>query len=379
MAESGSGQEKTEQATAKKLQDTRDQGQVPRSRELNTLIMMLSAGFALLFFGAQLVEDLSAILRSYFSVQREILFRSDGLAQMGWEAIVAGIQALLPLFFVLVLAAVVAPLALGGWAFNLESMSPKLEKLDPISGMKRVFSWKGFMEMTKSLVKLLLVGAAGFLILQHKLPEFLLLGNIEFSTAAAKMGTELIWIFIFLSATLIIVALVDVPFQLWEYHRQLKMTLQETKDEHKDSEGSPELKNKIRQTQREMARRRMMEAVPKADVIITNPTHYAVALRYDQLTMRAPVVVALGADLVALQIRRVASANDVPILEAPPLARALYSNSILGGEIPAGLYLAVAQVLAYIYQLKQYARYGGIAPVPLGDIPVPDDMAQAGQ
>jgi len=197
---------------------------------------------------------------------------------------------------------------------------------------------------------------------------------MEFHQAVAAMSKELVWVFIILSASLLLITLVDVPFQLWDYRRQLKMTLQEIKDEHKESEGSPEVKGRVRQLQREISQRRMMEAVPQADVLITNPSHYAVALKYDQVKMRAPVVVALGADLIALQIKRVAQAHDVPILEAPPLARALYHNSQLGGEIPAGLYLAVAQVLAYIYQLKQYQQEGGIPPQPLSDIPIPDDL-----
>jgi len=374
MAESGSGQEKTEEPTGKKLQDTRSEGQVPRSRELNTLLIMLVSGASFLMLGNGIVDSLQDIARRYLSVQRDMLFRSDGLAQMCWDAVEAGLMAIAPILFVLAVVAIVSPLSLGGWTFSGKSLVPKLDKLDPIKGLGRVFSSKGLMELGKALVKFLLISCVGFWLLQQKLPLFIALNQMEFHQAVAAMSKELVWVFIILSASLLLITLVDVPFQLWDYRRQLKMTLQEIKDEHKESEGSPEVKGRVRQLQREISQRRMMEAVPQADVLITNPSHYAVALKYDQVKMRAPVVVALGADLIALQIKRVAQAHDVPILEAPPLARALYHNSQLGGEIPAGLYLAVAQVLAYIYQLKQYQQEGGIPPQPLSDIPIPDDL-----
>ena len=374
MAESGSGQEKTEEPTGKKLQDTRDEGQVPRSRELNTLLVMLVSGACFLFLGGGLVQQLMDIARRYLSIKREFIFNSGALGQMFWDAVVAGLWAVAPILFVLVVVAVVSPISLGGWTFSTKSLMPKLNKLDPIKGMSRVFSSKGLMELGKALIKFLLISTVGFLLLQQKIPKFMHLNQMEFHAAVAMMANELIWVFIILSATLLIITLVDVPFQLWDYKRQLKMTLQEIKDENKETEGSPEVKGKVRQMQREISQRRMMEAVPQADVVITNPSHYAVALKYDQVKMRAPIVVALGADLVALQIKRVATANEVPILEAPPLARALYHNAELGGEIPAGLYMAVAQVLAYVYQLKQYQQVGGVPPDPLDDIPIPDDL-----
>jgi len=374
MAESGSGQEKTEQPTGKKLSDSRERGQVPRSRELNTLLTMLVAGAAFLMLGDGIVRRLMDIARRHLSIQRDMVFRSDALGQMFSDAIMSALGAVAPFLFVLVVIAVVSPLSLGGWTFSTKSLIPKLDKLDPIKGLARVFSSKGLMELGKALVKFVLITGVGFFLLQYKLPVFMHLNQMEFHSAASAMGNELVWVFIYLSATLLLVALVDVPFQLWDYRRQLKMTLQEIKDEHKESEGSPEVKSKVRQMQREIAMRRMMEAVPQADVVITNPSHFAVALKYDQMKMHAPLVVALGADLIALQIKRVAQANEVPLLEAPPLARSLFYHSELGGEIPAGLYLAVAQILAYVYQLKQHQQGGGIPPEPLTDIPIPDDL-----
>jgi flagellar biosynthetic protein FlhB len=374
MAESGSGQEKTEEATAKKLQDAREEGQIPRSRELDTLIMLLVSAIAFLMLGERIVGGLLDLLRSNFVIEREMLFNTAIIPELFWRAVNQGISILMPFFFVLVVAAVIAPLPMGGWNFSTKALAPKFERLNPIKGLGRLFAWKGLVELSKALVKFLIVASAGWFLLMEKLPGFLSLGNHTVGEGLSQVGSELIWVFLLLSCTLIVVAIVDVPFQLWDYHRQQRMTRQEIKDEHKDTEGSPELKSKVRSTQREIAMRRMMEKVPQADVVITNPSHYSVALRYNQINMSAPVVVASGVDLVALQIRRIAQAHEVPILEAPPLARALYHSTKIDQEIPAGLYLAVAQVLAYIYQLKQYQTHGGVQPQPLVDLPIPDDL-----
>jgi flagellar biosynthetic protein FlhB len=374
MAESGSGQEKTEEATAKKLQDAREEGQIPRSRELDTLIMLLVSAIAFLMLGERIVGGLLDLLRSNFVIEREMLFNTAIIPELFWRAVNQGISILMPFFFVLVVAAVVAPLPMGGWNFSTKALAPKFERLNPIKGLGRLFAWKGLVELSKALVKFLIVASAGWFLLMEKLPGFLSLGNHTVGEGLSQVGSELIWVFLLLSCTLIVVAIVDVPFQLWDYHRQQRMTRQEIKDEHKDTEGSPELKSKVRSTQREIAMRRMMEKVPQADVVITNPSHYSVALRYNQINMSAPIVVASGVDLVALQIRRIAQAHEVPILEAPPLARALYHSTKIDQEIPAGLYLAVAQVLAYIYQLKQYQTHGGVQPQPLVDLPIPDDL-----
>ena len=376
MAESGSGQEKTEPASQKKLQDAREQGQVPRSRELDTLLMLLVSAATFLMLGKQIVNGLLELLRSHFVIERALLFDSGIIPEMVWQAVNNGIAILLPFFIIMVIAAIVTPMPMGGWNFSTKSLAPKLERLDPIKGLGRLFAWKGIVELAKALVKFVLVATTGWYLLMSKLPQFLNLGNHSVQDGLGQLGSDLMWAFLLLSCTLIVVAVVDVPFQLWDYHRQQRMTRQEIKDEYKDSEGSPELKSKVRSTQREIAMRRMMENVPKADVVITNPSHYAVALRYNQLNMNAPTVVASGVDLVALQIRRIANAHEVPILEAPPLARALYHSTKIDQEIPAGLYLAVAQVLAYVYQLKQYHTKGGVEPRPPLDLPIPDELKQ---
>lgn len=375
MAESGSGQEKTEQPSSRRLSKAREEGQVARSRELNTLVMLLAAGFGLLFLGEHIIAGLVEMLRSSFAIDRSLIFDPQLLPALFLEKVRFAIDILAPFFLLMLVAAIAAPLPMSGWVFSTKALVPKFSRLDPIKGLTtKVLSWKGLVELIKSLVKFIIVAFVGYLLFKAKIGEFLALDNETLHSALADMGHELIWVFIVLSSSLIIITLADVPFQLWDHKRQLKMTRQELKDEHKETEGSPEIKKRIRKTQYEMAARRMMEEVPKADVVVTNPTHYAVALRYDQLRMAAPVVVAMGSDLMALQIRRVADANDVPILEAPPLARALYHNSELGQEIPAGLYLAVAQILAYIFQLKHYHTHGGLQPDAPGDLPIPDDM-----
>ena len=374
MAESGSGQEKTEPASAKKLEDAREQGQVPRSRELSTLVMLLVSASAFLALGDKIVQGLLGLLRNHFVIDRQLIFNSALIPELFWRAVNEGIHILLPFFIIMVIAAVVAPLPMGGWNFSTKALMPKFDRLDPIKGLGKVFTWKGLIELVKSLVKFLIVATAGWYLLMNKLPHFLTLGDKPLVDALSELGSDLVWVYLLLSCTLIAIAAVDVPFQMWDFHRQQRMTRQEIKDEYKDTEGSPELKSKVRSRQREIAMRRMMEKVPKADVVITNPSHYAVALRYNQSNMGAPVVVASGVDLVALQIRRIAGAHDVPILEAPALARALYYSTKIDQEIPAGLYLAVAQVLAYVYQLKQYHAHGGLQPKPPGDLPIPDDL-----
>ena len=374
MAENENGQERSEQATGKRIQESRDKGEIARSKELTTVILMLVSGAGFFFLGSELVADIMQILREGLTIEREQIFNVGTYPLLFLNAVHAALTAVFPLFLLLVVAAVIAPMAMGGWTFSLKPITPDLKKLDPIKGMGRVFSVKGLMELAKALAKFVLVGSMGLWLLQGKIDGFLSLGSLNLEQGTSQMGTELIWAFILLSSALLLVALADAPFQLWDHSRKQKMTLQEVKDEQKETNGNPELKGKVRQKQQEISQRRMMQEVPKADVVITNPTHYAVAIRYDQTSMGAPIIVALGADEVAGHIRRIAVANDVPILSAPPLARALYHNCELDDEIPTGLFLAVAQVLAYVFQLRHYELEGGISPEFNSDVPIPDDL-----
>ncbi len=371
MAESD-GQERTEQATPKREQEAREKGQVPRSRELSTVAALLAAAAGLMIMGESLTGALADQMRRGLSLSREQVLDTAAMPAYFLDAVVEALLTLMPFFVLMVVVAIAASAVMGGWAFS--AISFKWEKLDPIKGMGRVFAWRGLVEMLKGMAKFVLVALAALLLLKAMGGQFLGLGRESLPQGLAHTGSLLSWAFLLLSATLLVVVLIDVPFQLWDHQRQLRMTKQEIRDEHKQTEGSPEVKGRIRRMQMEIAQRRMMAEVPKADVVVTNPSHYAVALRYDQSRGDAPVVVAKGADLIALKIRTVAQANDVPVLEAPPLARALYHSTELDQPIPVGLYRAVAMVLAYVYHLRQGPVYNREGVVNMPDLPIPDDL-----
>ncbi|HYE36793.1 flagellar biosynthesis protein FlhB [Methylocaldum sp.] len=373
MAEE-SDQERTEDPTSKRLSDARKKGQIPRSRELNTLVLLLTGSVAMFAFGGGMVQSLWNVMEGDFRLSRRDLFDPAApIAHLGRDLLAAG-QLLLPILGLTVLAALAAPMVLGGWNFSGENLMPKLEKLNPMTGLARMVSMQAFAEVVKSVLKFLLIGFVTAGLLMAYFDDLIGLSRQSLFPAVDKTAHLIITSMFWLCASLGLIAILDVPFQLWSYKRQLKMTRQEVKDEMRDLEGKPEVKSRIRSLQMELARRRMMDEVPKADVIVTNPTHYAVALKYDQASMKAPRVVAKGADLVAAQIRNLAVGARVPLLSAPPLARALYASTDLGREIPAGLYFAVAQVLAYVYQLKAARVFGGDIPTPPTEFEVPEEF-----
>ena len=362
MAED-TAQQKTEQPTQKRLQEARQKGQVPRSKELNTLLSLVAAAVGLIFLGAGLLHELGHLMKTALGFNPQTLNSVDTMYAAVAHSIQLGVAALLPIFALFVASAFIGPAVMGGLNFSTESLSPKFDKLDPLKGVQRMFGLSSLVELVKAICKFLLVGAAAVTIIYYSLTDLIALGLQSFVSAAAHVGELLMWSFIGFSAVLILVALIDVPYQLWQYKDQLMMTRQEVKDELKDSEGRPEVKGQLKRLQRQMADQRMMDAVPKADVIITNPTHYAVALSYNQDGWGAPRVVAKGQDFVAQRIREVAAEHEVPLFEAPPLARALYFMVKVGQEIPNDLYRAVAQVLAYIYQLKNLSPTAQTKPV----------------
>ena len=374
MAESEDGQEKTEDPTPKRMQDARDKGQVPRSRELTTMAMVMGAAGAFYFFGPMMIDGLLGILEANFALEREAVFDDGILVERFFASALEGMWVITPFVIVMILIAIFSSIALSGWVISLEAMAFKWSKLDPVKGLGRVFGPRGALEFLKAFFKFALVGALAILFLWMEAREFLALGTAGLEVAMARMGELMLYAFFFMSLSLILLAVVDIPFQLWDNQRQLKMTRKEVQDEHKQTEGDPQVKQRIRSLQQEMAQKRMMEEVPSADVVVTNPTHFAVALRYDQETMAAPVVVAKGVDLMATQIRSVASENEVPILEAAPLARALYAHAELDQAIPAGLFQAVAQILAYLYFLREEGQSG---PERFDDLPIPEELADA--
>ena len=373
MAED-SGQERTEEPTAKRQKESREKGQVARSKELNTLAVVMVAAVGLLMLGPRLAQRLMDLMVYNFSIEREALYNTDSMGLHLLSSLNHGFSGLAPLLFMLLVAALVGPVLLGGWLFSAKLLAPKGERLNPLAGLTRMVSIKALVEMLKALAKFLVVLVMALVGLNMRTGDLLALGNEPLPTAIAHSAWVLGTSLVLLASALILIAAVDVPFQIWDNKQKTKMTKQEVRDEYKDSEGKPEVKSRVRQLQREMAERRMMGEVPKADVVITNPTHYAVALKYDPVQSGAPVVVAKGADFLAQKIREVATEHDVIVLESPPLARAVYYSTELEQPIPAGLYLAVAQVLAYVYQIRQYQQGKGQRPGPMPEPPIPDDL-----
>lgn len=374
MAENEDGQERSEEPTAKKREEARKKGDVPRSKELAAFVVMLLGSLGCIMIAGNVFEALRGVFRESMILPREVVFDTYWMYRILTDAVQGVFWALGPFMFVLLIATLVTPALIGGWVFSAEALQPKLNKLNPITGLKRMFSAHGLMELLKALIKFVLVGGTGILLLLFFYEPMLNLDREDTQLAIVHGVTIVGWAFFVLSVCLALLVVFDVPFQLFQHTKKLKMTKQEVKDEYKDSEGKPEVKSKIRRTQYEMSQRRMMEAVPQADVVITNPTHFAVALKYDPDTMGAPVVLAKGTDLMAEKIKLIARERGITILEAPPLARSLYYHTKLDREIPEGLYVAVAQVLAYVFQLKNYRRGAGPNPGSVPDVEVPEDL-----
>lgn len=374
MAEQGdSSQEKSEEPTGRRIEKAREEGQVARSKELNTAFLLIMGTSGLLIFGSQIGLSLINIMSTSFSFTREAAMDQKQMALYLFNAALDAAQTILPFMILLFFAAVIGSVSLGGWLLSAKALVPKFSRLDPIKGIGRMFSLKSLVELLKAIAKITLVMVLAVLIIRAKMPELLGLGHESVIPAMAHASQILGWSFFLISCTMIIIAMVDVPFQMYDHIKQLKMTKQEVKDEYKDTEGKPEVKQRIRQLQMEMAQRRMMQDVPEADVVITNPTHYSVALRYNPEKDAAPILLAKGHDHMALKIREIAKAHGIEMVAAPPLARAVYQHAEIGQEIPSGLYLAVAQVLAYVFQLKQFKRR--VSPRPkMPDFPIPDDL-----
>ncbi|STX48045.1 flagellar biosynthetic protein FlhB [Legionella hackeliae] len=324
MADEEQSQEKTEQPSPKRIKEAREKGQVARSKDFNATLLLLFSGGGIFIFGHYVAEQLMQMMRQAFDFDSLVLRTPVVLLERLYTVIGEGFWAILPLLLVILVLSICAPLLMGGWVFSLEVLQPKLSRLSPLKGVKRMFSLKGFVEMAKALLKFLLVAIVAIAVLRWKIPFLLSLADFSLSNAIASGLSTVAQCFLIISASLIVIAAVDVPFQWHEHNKQLKMTKQELKDEYKETEGKPEVKSHIRKMQQEIARKRMMSEVPKADVVLTNPTHYAVAINYKQQGNRAPMVVAKGKDLIALQINRVAQASNVPLLTVPALTRAIY-------------------------------------------------------
>ncbi|MFY9179127.1 MAG: flagellar biosynthesis protein FlhB [Venatoribacter sp.] len=373
MAED-SDQEKTEEPTSRRLEKAREEGQLPRSKDLSSAVILMAGTIGLLLFGGWMAEHMVHVARLGFSFERETAF---DLAQL-YVHLGASIKevafGLAPWFILMMIAALAGPIMLGGWLFSMKAVMPKLSKLNPISGLKRMFSMNSLVELFKSIAKVLVVSYVAWLVTDYYFLDAMALSHKPVEAAIDNSLYILIWAIILISSSLLIIVLFDVPWQIYSHTKKLRMTKQEIKDEFKDTEGQPEIKSKIRQKQMEMAQNRMLGDVPTADVVITNPTHYSVALKYEAGGASAPIMVAKGGDHLAFKIREIAKEHNVPQMQAPPLARALYTYADVGKEIPEGLYVAVAQVLAYIYQMDLYVKGHGPKPERKPDMPIPKDL-----
>lgn len=380
MSEEDKSQEKTEEPTAKRQEDSRKKGQIARSKDFNATVILLSCAVGFLIFGKEFSHQLAAMMRQSFEFNEQTVLLPMLAVEQLFLSAKLGLIALVPVLIVIWIISLAAPLLMGGWIFSGEVLQPKMSRLNLLKGLGRMVSLKSFVEMMKAFFKFVIVASVSFVVLKAQIPMLLSLSHVPLETAIASGAGILVKSFLLISASLIVIAAVDVAYQLYEHNKNLKMTKQEIRDEYKESEGKPELKSAIRRAQQEISKRKMMTEIPKADVILTNPTHYAVALRYEQKGKKAPVLVAKGKDLMAFQITKIARDHKIPIISVPPLARSVYFSTKLNAEIPRGLYVAVAQVLAYVFQLSKNKRYGEYddvyKPEILQNVPIPADLVR---
>lgn len=366
--------EKTESATPRRLEKAREEGQVARSRELNTFMLLAGGVAGLWFMGGELYRTLTGVIRAgmWFDqrVAKDTGVMTEQAVSSAWNALLI----LLPIFGILIILAVFSSVSLGGLLFSTKALEPKFERMNPLKGVMRMFSAQTLVELIKTLLKATVIGGISAAVIWAYRDDMLALTYAS-PTAALVNGMRLVALCsALIVAALLLIVFIDAPWQLYSHHKKLRMSRQDVKQEHKESEGDPHVKGRIRAQQRAMARRRMMSEVPKADVVVTNPTHYAVALKYEDGGTGAPRVVAKGSGLIAARIRMLADEHKVPMFSAPPLARALHEHVELGHEIPVELYKAVAEVLAWVFQLRSWNEGMGAEPLLPNDLPVPPEL-----
>jgi flagellar biosynthetic protein FlhB len=366
--------EKSEQASAQRLDKARSEGDIPRSRELDTCVLLFTAGLSIWGLGGYLGSAMKDMLSAGLRFDSKLAFNTEASLVRSSDQVIELLVAFAPLGLAFMVAALAAPILVGGWNFNTSTLVPNLERLDPIKGIGKLFSVNSLVELVKSIAKTILIGAVAYFVISLDFAQLVTLSLVPVEVALAETSLFLIQSFIFIAGALIVIALVDVPYQLYRYAENHKMSRQELKQESREGNGSPEIKAKLRQQQREMSRRRMMSNIQKADVIITNPTHYSVAIQYKEGDMRAPVLLAKGTDTLALRIREIAKEHEILILESPKLARAIYANTELDSEIPESLYLAVAEILAFVFQVNNFNGRSGAYPTQPHHIFVPDEL-----
>ena len=374
MSEAADRDERTEQPSEKRLREARERGDVPRSRELGNVAVLGCGTLALFATGPRIGAAAQAWLRDALTLDAAMLEQQDRLVAHAGHLLVGLLLPVLPLFGIALAACLIAPAAMGSLGFSAKAFQPDFSRLNPMSGLSRLYGRDGLVELLRSLLRVVLVGGSGAWVVHGAFSRLLAMPHMDVATAVSTGVHSVLVALMTMVGALGLLAAIDVPWQRFQHRSRLKMTRQEVRDEHKESEGNPEIKARVRQVARQMSQRRMMEAVPTADVVITNPTHYAVALKYEAGRMRAPKVVAKGVDEMALSIRDVAGKHRISVVEAPPLARALYRHAQIDREIPVNLYAAVAQVLSYVYQLKRWHPAHGPMPV-LSEVPVDPKLA----
>ncbi|QIZ77346.1 flagellar biosynthesis protein FlhB [Ferrimonas lipolytica] len=368
-------QEKTEDATPKRREEAKNKGQVPRSKELGTAAVLVAAALAMMSMGEGIATAILEVAKNQFELSRAEAFDGIEFGQMFFGVLANIAEPVLGFIIALTIAGFVGNIGLGGFSFSWSAAAPKANKMSPLKGIKRMFGVQALVELVKSIAKFLVIATTAYLLLAANFDDILKLssGNSE---GAIRSALELLLsLFVLLCCSLLLIVIIDAPYQIWNHNKQLKMSKQEIKDEYKQSEGKPEVKGRIRQLQREMAQRRMMAEVPKADVVVVNPTHYSVAIKYDRTVNAAPLMVAKGNDEIALKIREIAREYEIPVISSPALARAIYHSTDLDKPIPEGLFTAVAQILAYVFQLKQFRTGRGRRPIALPtELPIPDEL-----
>jgi flagellar biosynthetic protein FlhB len=366
--------EKTEPASERRIEKAREEGDVPRSRELATFMVLMAATLGFWMSGPAMLSQLKHIVTKGLSFERAQVLDPSRLGIEFVQQVVDLFLVFMPLIGLLMLAALGSPLLIGGWLFSAKALGPNFGKLNPMQGLGNMISIKALIELFKAIGKTALVGIVAWFIVASQFDAIFVLVSQTPAVSSVHQGHLLLVCFTAMVAALAIIALIDAPYQMIHYKNKLMMSREDVRQEAKESDGNPETKAKIRSQQREMARRRMMSEVPTADVVVTNPTHYAVALKYPEHANHAPLVIAKGMNEVAARIREIATEHHIVLMEAPPLARALYQHAELGEEIPAPLYTAVAQVLAYVFQLRTWQAYGGDEPLLPEQVSVPPDM-----
>lgn len=362
------GADKTEEATPRRIREQREKGEVPRSKELGSFAVVAASLLAMVTTGSATFSLVRDDLQEALRFDAESLMDTSALPGMFGVMLGKGLLWMTPILIAGALGALLGTLVIGGWNFSVKSWAPDFGRLNPLSGLKRMVSLQSLMELLKGLAKFGLLGLmlAGFLYISRD--DILNLGRVAWPSGPASGGGMIMATLGLLTLGLLLIALIDAPFQMFQYQKRLKMTKQEVKDEYKESEGRPEIKQKIRQQQQAMSQRRMQQTVPEATVIITNPRHFAVALRYEIEAMDAPILVAKGTGPEAALIRELAEKHAIPRVTSPPLARALYRHVREGAPVPGPLYKAVAQILGYVFALKNPDQTE-VPPIPEPEVP----------